>query len=169
MKPVNILSKQQKGFTLLEAMVAMVVFSVGLLGLGALQMAGMTNTQSALYQSIATQMAYDMADRIRSNPAGAKATDYDAIVSGVPGTNPSCSTTCTSTQVSQRDNYQWAVNLRDMLPGGIGTVLSAIDANGTKSFTITVMWDNAKSGATGTNCNPADPNDLKCSKITFVP
>jgi type IV pilus assembly protein PilV len=157
--------RSQKGFTLLEAMVAMVVFSVGLLGLGALQMAGMNTTQSALYQSIATHMAYDMADRIRSNPAGAKASDYDDIPTGIPGANPPCrSTVCSAKEIAQRDNYQWAVNLRDMLPGGVGTVLG----DGT-TFTITVMWDNAQNGATGTNCNPSDPNDLKCSRLTIVP
>lgn len=153
----------QKGFTLLEAMVAMVVFSVGLLGLGALQMAGMGNTQSALYQSVATHLAYDMGDRIRSNPSGKTAGDYDAFV-GPPGPSTLCNTNCTPVQVSLRDHVEWSNDLSALLPAGQGEVLG----NGTQ-FTITVMWDAARNGATGTNCNPTVATDLKCLRMLVRP
>ena len=64
------LTKTQSGFTLLEIMVAIVVLSLGLLGLAGLQAASLRNNQTAYYRSIATQQAYDIADRLRANLAG---------------------------------------------------------------------------------------------------
>jgi type IV pilus assembly protein PilV len=157
-------SQYQQGFTLLEAMVAMVVFSVGLLGLGALQMAGMTNTQSALYQSVATHLAYDMADRIRSNPNGKNAGEYDDITGPPSGSTTLCKTGCTSKEVALRDHVEWSNDLQALLPAGQGRILG----DGT-DFTITVMWDAARNGATGTGCNPTVATDLKCLRILVRP
>ena len=153
----------QRGFTLLEAMVAMVVFSVGLLGLGALQMAGMGNTQSALYQSVAAHLAYDMADRMRANSVGRQANQYDSITAK-PANPTLCNTNCSATQVATRDNFEWATDIENLLPAGRGTVLG----DGTE-FTITVMWDAARNGATGTGCNPAVATDLKCLRVFVRP
>ena len=153
----------QKGFTLLEAMVAMVVFSVGLLGLGALQMAGMGNTQSALYQSVAAHLAYDMADRIRASSVGRQANQYDALTN-IPSNPTLCNSNCTAAQVATRDHYEWGTDIKTLLPSGLGTVLG----DGTE-FTITVMWDASRNGATGTGCNPATVTDLKCLRILVRP
>jgi len=162
MKRSRLYLTRQQGFTLLEVMVAMVIFSVGLLGLGALQMAGMGNTQSALYQSVAAELAYGMADRIRSNPDGRLTNKYDALTSKPTGTL--CSSGCTPAQVAIRDHSEWATDIGNLLPAGIGRVLG----DGSE-FTITVMWDASRNGATGTNCNPAVATDLKCLRILVRP
>ena len=58
------------GFSLVELLVAILVLAIGLVGLAALQIAGVRSNQIAYYRSIATQFAYDMADRMRANPVG---------------------------------------------------------------------------------------------------
>lgn len=75
----NITIAKQQGFTLLEVMVALLIFSVGLLGLAGMQMAGMQSNHGAMLRTLAIQQAYDMADRIRSNRAGFNSGLYNNI------------------------------------------------------------------------------------------
>ena len=58
---------RQSGFSLLEVLIAIVVTSIGLLGLAAMQATGLRNNHSAYHRSQATVLAYDIADRMRSN------------------------------------------------------------------------------------------------------
>ena len=60
----------QKGLTLIEVMIALAVFSFGLLALAALMASGLKYNTSALHRSYATSQAYDMADRMRANHLG---------------------------------------------------------------------------------------------------
>jgi type IV pilus assembly protein PilV len=57
------------GFTLIEVLIAMLILSVGLLGLAGFQASSARNNTSAYNRSQATQLAYDLADRIRANAA----------------------------------------------------------------------------------------------------
>lgn len=60
------ISVRQGGMALLEAMISVVVLSVGLLGLAGLQLAGIKSNQVAYERSVATMHAYGVADRIRA-------------------------------------------------------------------------------------------------------
>ncbi|NTV85958.1 MAG: type IV pilus modification protein PilV [Burkholderiaceae bacterium] len=139
------LNNHQSGFTLLEVLVAIVVISLGLLGLAGLQAATLRNNQIAYYRSIAIQQTYDMADRIRANQAGAAAGSYNGLTAIIPA-DPDCvANTCTPQQMAVADHSQWNNNNARMLPGGSGTVVSA--AGG--SFDITVSWnENTEAGST---------------------
>jgi len=61
------------GFTLVEALVALVVLSIGMLGIAALYMETLRAGRSALYRTEAVSLAADLADRIRANRAPADA------------------------------------------------------------------------------------------------
>lgn len=154
----------QGGFTLLEVLVAIVVLSIGLLGLAGLQAAGLRNNQGAYLRTIATQQAYDMADRMRANPTAVTGGSYDSI-SGT-GSDPGCITTgCSSAQMAQYDAYEWNTTNQNALPTGKGTV-TRVAAN---RFTITVMWDDARTGATGTACGSDPAVDLTCFSVSLQP
>jgi type IV pilus modification protein PilV len=60
-------SVQQKGFTMIEVLVTIVILSMGLLGLAGLQISSLKMSQSAGARSVASQYAYAMLDKIRSN------------------------------------------------------------------------------------------------------
>jgi type IV pilus assembly protein PilV len=146
---------QEGGFTLLEILVAMVVISLGLLGLAGLQALSLRNNQVAHYRSIASQQAYDMGDRIRANLAGVRLGQYDTLAAGVP-TDPNCFTTgCgtpasgTNTQMAQTDRFQWNTLNGRVLPAGSGSVrciegpaatCAINNANTNRIYEITVSW-----------------------------
>lgn len=139
------LNKHQSGFTLLEVLVAIIVISLGLLGLAGLQAATLRNNQIAYYRGMAIQQTYDMADRIRANQAGAAAGSYNNLTATIPSAPDCFSGTCTAAQMAVADHAQWNNNNARMLPGGSGTVVSAVGG----SFDITVTWnENTEAGST---------------------
>ncbi len=152
---------------MLEVLVAIVVLAFGLLGLAGLQADGLRNNTSAYLRSQATLMAYDMMDRMRSNIQGVESGDYDNLLGTTP-TDPACISTttgCTVAQIAQHDAYEWSQQLSQILPSGQGRVIG----NGAGSaFTITVMWDDRRTGATGTNCSGDPAVDLTCFTLSSV-
>lgn len=156
------------GFTLIEVLIAVLVLSIGLLGLASLQAASLRNNYSSYMRTQALLLANDMADRIRANPTGATAGSYNAIgPGGLPTTAPaSCQANgCTSAQMATFDTAAWGTLLNNTLPGGTGSVVGNV---GGTVFTVTVMWDDNKTGATGTTC-AGGANDLTCFAITLIP
>ncbi len=71
----------QAGFSLLEVLVALLILSVGLLGLAGLQVLGLRHTGNAYFRTQATLLANEMVERIHANPLGAVRGEYqwDAI------------------------------------------------------------------------------------------
>ncbi|TVT45772.1 MAG: type IV pilus modification protein PilV [Denitromonas halophila] len=59
--------RRQSGFSLIEALVSMVVLSIGLLGLAGLQTSALKFNQTAQLRSKAVTLAYDMQERVRSS------------------------------------------------------------------------------------------------------
>lgn len=153
---------------MIEVLVAIVVLSIGLLGLAGLQATGLRNNQSAYLRTIATQQAYDMADRIRANPNGVLAGQYDSISTAIPSTPPTdCVTNnCTTSDMAAYDAYAWKTATANLLPSGKSAVTRPA---GSTRFTVTVMWDDARNGATGTGCDPSNSNDLTCFSMSFQP
>ena len=130
-QPVPTPERQRSaGFTLLEALVAVLILAVGLLGLAGLYVAGMQNTRSANLRTLATLQAYDMADRMRANigalTIALPALPYYHLPTAVRHT--SCYTgTCSSLALAQNDYWEWndaasAVSNPRILPGGQGVV-----------------------------------------------
>lgn len=108
-----------KGVSMIEVLIALVVFSVGLLGLAGLQMNGLRLSHDSFLRGTASQLAADMADRIRANVQA-----HELGVAGPyhnPGAsetaNPGCigldsngdpqNSSCTFTQLAQHDFYEW--------------------------------------------------------------
>lgn len=120
------------GFTLVEILVAVVVLAIGLLGLAGLQATSLRFNNSAYHRSQATNLAYDMADRMRVNRQAAIAGDYN-----IATTDPAP----TGTTLADIDRAEWRSALANTLPMGTG----GITQNG-NIFTINIQWDDDRDG-----------------------
>jgi type IV pilus assembly protein PilV len=146
-KPVDLTSARHDcGFSLIEVLVALVVLSVGLLGLAALQSTAAQFNASAYSASQATILAYDMADRIRANRqaalTGAYTSPYPAML---PACDPGVALAGT---VAVQDLAAWRRALACSLPSGTGEVDCALPCNplGGGVVTIRVSWDETRRG-----------------------
>ncbi len=152
----------QRGLTLVEAMIALLVISVGLLGIASLQLTAMNQNASSLNHSQAVWYAYEMSDRIRANITSFNT--YDGIDTNTGYSGDCTSSACTPAQMVTADAADWATMLGN-LPGGRCTVALANAADG---LIVTVMWDDDGTGATGTGCDPANTNDLTCYRVAVT-
>lgn len=162
----NNTSQAQQGFTLIEILVAIVVLAIGLLGLAGLQANGLKFNNSAYQRSVASMLAYDMLDRIRANRDGLIAGNYNdhGPGDGAFPSNPGCiNSGCSTANLADYDVFDWGQQLGNLLPSGTGQ----IEGNGANSvFTITVMWDDERTGVDGTECSGDPEVDLTCFVVS---
>jgi len=146
------------GVTLVEALVTLLVLSVGLLGIAALQLVGVKESTVGLRHSQATWLAYDMADRMRANSVGLADNGYGAVGSEVstdsatdcnsgPCDCDAESANCNGAQMAQFDLYQWGQLMspaagNQTLPNAVGTIEN-LDGN---RYRIRVLWDDDVAG-----------------------
>ncbi len=119
------LPRAQRGVTLLEVLISIVVLSVGLLGYAGLQTLSMKNNTSAFQRSQATMLAYDIIDRMRANRPNLAS--Y-SIAMGTVGAFP--------------DVVSWKNNVGTALPDGDASILVDLAGNAT----ITIQWDDNRDG-----------------------
>lgn len=154
--------KNDRGFTLLEVLIALLVLSIGLLGLAALQTTGLRSNQMASMRTQATQVAYDITDRMRANPAGITNLEYDITLTQQP-----VDTSATGTALADLTAWRDAV---ENLPGGQSQIVRTVDAAGLVIHTITVHWNETRDPSvlsTNTTCPPAAATDLRCYRLVF--
>lgn len=119
-------NKSQRGTTLIETLVALLVLSIGLLGVAGLQLSSLQNNRGAHLRSQAQVMSYDIADRMRAN--------RDTALKG--GYTIGFGATATGTGVAVVDLNNWKAALAVALPSGDGQV----ETVGTNMIRITVRW-----------------------------
>lgn len=136
---------KNKGFTLIEVLITVVILALGLLGLAGLQISSLRDNLSAEHRGKAAQLAYGMADRMRSNTnrnnlpqlndyTGAASEETNCVAVPVVG--------CTATEQAGHDLFEWQREIGNSLPLGDGDVSEAAGV-----YSITVAWDDNRNGA----------------------
>jgi len=133
----------QSGFGLVEALVALVVVSVGMIGIAVLYGQGLGASRTALYRTQAVILASDMADRIRLNRRAGS-----VYQTAGAGTNRNCGpggVTCTPAQMAEHDLWVWNTQIDLQLPGADGIVSYAPALPPT--YTVSITWQEVGLGA----------------------
>ncbi|MBL8201715.1 MAG: type IV pilus modification protein PilV [Chromatiales bacterium] len=128
----------QAGFTLVEVLVALVVMSVGMLGIAALYLEGLRAGRTALYRTTAITLAADMADRIRANRNAGLA--YAGTGPGADGGCVNGAADCTAEELAADDWLDWSTRLATQLPEGAAGEIIVDAAAPVATYTITVAW-----------------------------
>ena len=119
---MNFISKQNHGFTLIEVLVALLIFAIGMLGLAGLQLKAHQTTQFAHTRTNVTLNAGALIDRMRSNMAGVTAGDYvyDHGVNGDYTVASACevgsTVTCTPAERANADIKEWILEMSSVVP-----------------------------------------------------
>ncbi|HHH48248.1 MAG TPA: type IV pilus modification protein PilV [Gammaproteobacteria bacterium] len=156
-----IMSLQRKrlaGFTLIEILIALVIFSIGLLGLAGMQLRGAEGTNTAYFRSQATLLANDMAERIHANRQGVMVSAYadlntNGFCTEANRPDPFCASRdgapaddCTPAEMATFDLYTLACNIEERLPPGGYMTVECSDPGGAgcsagSPHTVSVFWN----------------------------
>lgn len=131
---MNIMRKQN-GFSMLEALVTLLIVSLGLLGIAGIIANSLKVNQGAQARSQASWLANDIIDRMRANRTTAEAGAY---------TLASCAAAPAGGSVANDDLSQWCAAVAAELPSGTGSVALAVS-----KVTVTVQWDDSSRLADG--------------------
>ena len=145
---ISQIPRTQTGVALIEALVAVLILSIGVLGMVGMQSASIRYEQNSWARSAVSSQVGDIADRIRANPNAAVDayvktntyaserssinTDATYLVSAV-----NCLTTiCTPAQLAIYDMVEWRKSLNKLVPGSVGIV----SGTSTTAYAVTIAW-----------------------------
>lgn len=128
--------KRQSGFTLIEAMVALVVLAVGMLGIAGLYVTTLRSGGSAIYRMQAVNLAADLADRIRANRTANVAYAGAGVDNNCYG---AAAVDCLPAAMAANDLFVWRAQVAATLPGGAAVVLVPAGV-APFTYTIQILW-----------------------------
>ena len=126
----------QRGFSLIEVLIALVIMSVGMLGIASLYVQSMQAGRTSMLRHNAVTLAVDVADRIRASPRAG------GLYAG-GGANHNCiagGANCSPPQMAANDILVWQEQAQDTLPNGAVNV-QFDNTTVPPNYTISVTWD----------------------------
>ncbi|MEO5811014.1 MAG: type IV pilus modification protein PilV [Rhodanobacter sp.] len=119
------LESRQRGVSLIEVLMAVLIFSIGLIGLAGLMVISTRSNHSAYLRTQATFLATNMAARMSANPAGVWGQDYNSALYPVAAASAGCGAgaACDAAGLATHDQQVWSTQLRTFLPNPTATIL----------------------------------------------
>lgn len=168
------MARRQKGATLIEALISLLIFSLGLLGIAGLIVTSIAQQQTAHKRAEGAVYAADIAERMRANVAGLNtggyvstngtrliATHADAKTASdairALDTN-TCRTmgapNCTPQQIAAVEFNNWLFTISQNLPSGVGLIQGGAEPT---TRMITIVWDAKATSSTDQAFVRSDP------------
>lgn len=190
MTPHRIRHRRQAGTSMIEALVAILILSIGLLGIAGLQASTLRFSQGSWARAAVASQLSDFADRVRANPGtgtaayvlATKYADQRAAIGALAPAKDCDATACTPDELATFHLVQWRLALNGSMPGAAAFV------SGTRNtgYLATVIWfdkdageapeacDAAFEGLRARNCCPAGADvtgttGVRCTNMMVVP
>lgn len=149
--------KEQRGISLVEALVALIVMSIGMLGIAGLYIESVKANRSALLRTQAVALTYDMADRIRANRMAGNTYALALGAAPPPAHNCVAGVNCTEDNLAEDDVARWVQTVRQVMPWygatppQTGVIFAAAPGTGLPdNYQIIITWREP-------NQDPAEP------------
>lgn len=164
----------QRGLSMIEVLVSLTIVAFGLLGLAGLQARSMSFQKDSFDRKAASEMAAQLAERVRANYDGFRAGSYNQnlqLNDPTPAAVPPCAiqANCTALEVANRDLAMWYIDLRRRLPVSAAFLVAPVNP---VEMTLTLAWQEGQTtdGNDDPNCPVAfgDPS-IRCLTWTVHP
>lgn len=129
---------RQHGMSLIEVLVTLVMISIGLLGIAALQLTSLKSNQEAHSRAQATVLAADILDRMRANSAQARSGAYNVAFNGMG----------TAGTLAGVDLTAWQTEIDQVMPGGAANAAGQVLVDGAGVVTVSIQWSERADEAT---------------------
>lgn len=159
--------RRQRGVGMIEVVIALLIFSIGVLGFAALQMTALSQSNDANHRTIAVLIAQDAVERMQANPGERAA--YLTVgdwPTGVYGANPpgDCvnvteANRCSSDDMAEFDMTDLAWMAANQLPGGR---IIADECAFNSNMCVIVSWEEQDPEDCTTNSDILTSDDSKC-------
>ncbi len=162
-------ARRQRGITLLESLVAIVVAALGILGVLGVQMRTLTDTQTTVRRAQAIRLIEDLGERMKVNPNALA--DINAYTSGFSNepTPDSCSGGCNHSQLAAYDLAVWKQTVKNTLPLGQASIFLApgeTEESNRRQLGVIVSW--RENERAGTKTNDIDATKVRSADGAFT-
>ena len=160
----------QRGVTLIESLVALVVIALGILGILGVQMRTLTDTQTGVRHAQAIRLIEDMGERMKVNPnALANINAYVTAFADTP-TLPNCASGCNAAQLAAYDVAVWKRIVRENLPTGQASIFvppaeSGLATGLGRQLGVMIAW--RENERAGTKTDDIDATKVRAADGTF--
>lgn len=146
---------RERGFSMIEVLVTLLIISLALLGTAGLQAYSMRLNQGGQFRSLAVFLAADLAERMEANRSGAIAGSYaldsttgaSFLANGGAASSACVSGACTGGALATYDLLQWQSAVAATLPQSSWSVVQAVSGNRT-TYTIAINWVDRRTNTT---------------------
>ena len=167
---LTVMKQAQRGITLIEVLVAMILIGIGLIGLASLQTTSMQTAHDAHFRSQASILVKDLAERMKSNDSVLKGNDYVfSALTDLATAGPDCeAAACTPADVALYDREQWRMLVENSpLPDADASVQKV--AGELATYQLRIFWNSERQDgvAANPNCLPT-AGLMSCFQFTTV-
>lgn len=147
---------QQRGFSLIEALISIVVMTLGILGILGVQMHTLADTQTGVRRAQAIRLIEDLAERLQSNP---DAINNLSIYTTTPTGGTDCAATaCDPAGLATYDIQRWRTNVNNTLPLAYAKVF--VPQGGARQLGVIIGWRESQYNSNDKALSPDDITSL---------